>query len=139
MFPGVREKQIQPQIMFVIDNKEKTLNIALMEPTEGSSKVAQEYRAFQVKVRLDHINVANKIELHKRIGEIIFLDLLQYTISNDKLQENWEKMEHQLKQENIVNKAWQVHIKEYKKKIVDLGDDPNNSEPIKSLLKEKEN
>ena len=71
--------------MFAIDNKEKTLNIALLEPREGSSKDSQEYKVSQLKIRLDQINMVDKIELHKRTREIIFTDLLQYTIRNDKL------------------------------------------------------
>jgi hypothetical protein len=47
--------------MSALENKEKTLNISLLEPKEGGSKDAQEYRAFQVKIRLDHINVVDKI------------------------------------------------------------------------------
>ena len=63
-----------------------------MEPKEASSKVVQEYKASQVKIRLDRINVAEKIEIHKIIGEIIFSDLLQPTISNDKLQAKLVKL-----------------------------------------------
>jgi len=52
--------------MSAIDNKEKTLNISLMGPKEVSSKDVHEYKSSQVKIRLDHINVVEKIELHKR-------------------------------------------------------------------------
>ena len=52
--------------------------------------------------------------------------------------QNSPNVEQQLKQEKTVNKAWQVKIKECKKKIVDLGVDPNNPLPIKNLMKEKD-
>ena len=84
---------------------EKTLNIALLEPKEASSNVVQEYKASQVKIRSNQINVSDKIEIHNRIGEIVFSDLLQSTIINYKLQTNLENLEHQLKKEKIVNKA----------------------------------
>lgn len=69
--------------MTSIDNKEKNLNIDLLETKEGSSKDAQEYKASQVKIRLHQINMVDKIELHKRRGEIIFTDLLHSTLSYD--------------------------------------------------------
>lgn len=49
------------------------------------------------------------------------------------------KLEHQLKQEKTIKKAWQVKIKEYKQRMIDLGVDPNNPQPVKNLIKEKEN
>ena len=70
------------------------------------------------------------------MGEIIFSDLLKSTLNNDKLKENVAKLEHLLKQEKNVNKDWQVQIKEFKKKNVDLGDDPNKPKLVKNMLKE---
>lgn len=48
-------------------------------------------------------------------------------------------MAYKLKKEKTINKAWQVQIKEYMQKIVDLGVNPNNFDHVKSLLREKEN
>ena len=44
---------MQPRMMSDIENKEKTLNIALLEPKEDSSKDTQECKTSQVKIRLD--------------------------------------------------------------------------------------
>lgn len=50
LYPQLIEKeQNHTIIMFSIDNKQKTLNIAMFEPKETSSKVVQEYKASQVK------------------------------------------------------------------------------------------
>ena len=38
----IKKEQSQPRTMLGIDNKEKTLNIVLLEPKEASSKVVQE-------------------------------------------------------------------------------------------------
>lgn len=88
----LKKEQSQPRVMHVIDHKEKNLNIDPLEPKEASTKYAQEFQASQVQIRLDQVNMVDKIELHKRIGEIIFYDRLQSTISNEKLQENLEKL-----------------------------------------------
>ena len=47
-----------------------------------------------MKIKLDHINVVDKRKPHKKIGEIIFTDLLQSTISNTKLQTDLEKVKN---------------------------------------------
>lgn len=46
LYPQVLEKKkMEPRMMPSIENKEKTLNIALLEPKAGSSKDAQECKA----------------------------------------------------------------------------------------------
>jgi hypothetical protein len=41
LYPKVLEgKQMQPRIMFAIDNRERIMNIALLDPTESNSKEA---------------------------------------------------------------------------------------------------
>ena len=57
----------------------------MLEPKQMSAKFAHEFKASQVKIRLDQIIVADKIELHKRTTEIIFSDLLHSTIGNAKI------------------------------------------------------
>lgn len=72
-------------MMSSINNKENTLKIALLYPKEGILKDAHEYKASQDKIRLDQINMVEKIEIHKRTRQIIFTNLLHSTLSNDKL------------------------------------------------------
>ena len=45
--------QFQPRVMSTIDNEEKILAFAFLDPKEGSSKEAQEYKVAHVKIILD--------------------------------------------------------------------------------------
>lgn len=47
--------------MYAIDNEEKTLDNALLDPQEGSSIEAQDYKVPHVKIRLDQTNTVEKM------------------------------------------------------------------------------
>ena len=80
-----------------------------------------------------------KIKSHKQSSDIIYVDLLQLTLKNFKLESRVSKMEGQLKQEKEANKAWQAQIKRLETNLLVVGVDPKNIQPIKNLLHEKEN
>lgn len=70
----------------------------MVEPIFKQPKSTKDFKASQIKIKLDNVNVVDKIKLHKHIGEMIFTSLLQSTISNTNLQENLETMMNQLSQ-----------------------------------------
>ena len=92
-------------MLSTIDVKNNTFNLDVVEPRFKQKKSEEDYKATHMKIKLDHINVIDKIKLHKQIGEMIFVNLLQTTISNTKLQLNLEKVKHQLNQEKIENRS----------------------------------
>lgn len=67
--------QSQPKIISTIDSKEKTFNLVVLEPNIKSTKSVKYFKASQVKIKLDQINVAGKIDLYKRTREINFIYL----------------------------------------------------------------
>jgi hypothetical protein len=48
------------------------------------------------------------------------------------------KLENQLKQERVVNKERLVNIHDLEQIIISLGEDPNDKNGVKSLVKEKD-
>ena len=67
LYPQVKSKdQSQPRIIFAIDSKDKTFNLAMLEPNIKYAKSTKDFKASQVKIILDNINTVDKIELHKR-------------------------------------------------------------------------
>ena len=58
-----------------------------------------DYKITEIKLRLEHMNVADKIDLHKKTWEVIFTKLLQSTIGMEKLLGNFKKLEKQLNEE----------------------------------------
>ena len=67
-----------------MDSYYNTLNIALLEPKVKKLKWVDDYKTIESKLRLEHMNVTYKIDLHRKIGEAI-IELLQSIIYMGKL------------------------------------------------------
>ena len=81
----------------------------------------------EMEVRLDKINVPDKIQLHKQTGDIIYSDLLHAMVKINKLQVLVDKLEVQLKHEKVENKANSIQIKKLQADIVSSGDETGNT------------
>lgn len=80
----------------------------ILEPKfDQSGKKVRDFNASKVKLKLDDISIVDKIDLHRKIREMIFRDLLHTTTSMIILQEIVEKVEKQLKQEKTSSKIKQ--------------------------------
>lgn len=140
IYPQIRGKVLnKPIILSIVDQNNNTFNLAVLKPKFKQTKSEEDYKASQIKIRLDQVNIVDKINLHRQIGEIIYSNLVQSTVSNTKFQANLAKVQNHLMQEKTENKAWQVQIRELQQKIIDLGVDLENAKPVKDLLKEKDN
>ena len=85
-------------LVSVRDYVQNTLNLAL----EIKNIVAE------VKMNLDDIPIPDMIHLHKQTGDILFTHLLKITMELSKLQTLKGKIENQLRQEKVENKAHQT-------------------------------
>jgi hypothetical protein len=57
---------------------------------------------------LGQASVVDKINLYKKIREIIFLDLIQYDVNIIKLKAQMAKLQRKLMQEKTIKKSWNV-------------------------------
>ena len=96
-------------------------------------------KVVKMEVRLDKINVPDKIQLHKQTWDIIYSDLFHTMVKINKLQVLVDKLEVQLKHEKFENKANSIQIKKLQENIVSLGDETGNTQAIRRLLEEKDN
>jgi hypothetical protein len=64
-------------LLSALDFKEGYLNMAILEPKAQTVKKAQDYKATRFKLKLDGINMVDKMELHRQTCEMVFRDLLQ--------------------------------------------------------------
>ena len=60
---------------------------------------------------LENILVPDIIHFHKQTGEVVYSDLLKSTLKVSRLQSAKHKVENQLRQERVDNKAHQHQIK----------------------------
>ena len=101
-------------------------------------KVVNDESVSDVEVRLDKINVPDKIQLHQQTSDVLYSGLLQSTLNITKLQSVIEKLENQLTKEKVENKENLFQIKTLQIVIVS-GTDPNNIQLAKKLLGGNEN
>ena len=88
-------------LVSVTDHKHNTLNLAI----DSRSKVAK------MKINLDDSPVPDMIHLHKQTGVIIHTDLVKSILKISKLQTSKSRIENQLRQEKIENRAHQAQMK----------------------------
>lgn len=99
LYPRVRGKDIRNPIMvYSIDVKDNTFNLVVVEPKFKQPKYTKYFKAPQIQIKIDNVDVVDKIKLHKNTREMIFTDLLQSKINNTKLHENLEEVKKQLSQ-----------------------------------------
>lgn len=124
-------RKASPNKLSLLTIKESTknvLNIALGE----EEKVAE------MKLRMDEISVLDKIHFHRQTSEVLYQDLLQSILSNKKLESKVIKLKEQLKKKKAMGKAWQTQIKKLEADLMEMGVKPNNQNPVKKLLEEKD-
>ena len=88
---------------------------------------------------MDKISVPDKIQLHKKMSDIVYSDLLQAMVRINKLQILVDKLEIQLKHEKIENKANAIQIKKLQADVVSSGNERDNTQAVRRMLEEKDN
>ena len=100
--------------------------------------MADKGKVLEVKIKLDNINVPDKINFHKQTNEIMYNDLLQFTLNTKKLETKVIQLDGQLKQEKAANRGWQSKIKKSEVDLVYVGANPKDFQSVKKLLDDKE-
>jgi hypothetical protein len=67
--------------------------MAILEPKAQIVKNAHDYKAIEFKLKLDGINMVDKMEFHKQICEMVFRDLLHTSSSMGSIQAMDSKIE----------------------------------------------
>ena len=98
-------------LVSVRDYVQNTLNLAL----------AIKNKVVEVKMNLDDIPIPDMIHLHKQTWDILFTHFLKITVELSKLQILKGKIENQLRQEKVENKAHQTQIKKLQTELLDAG------------------
>ena len=100
--------------------------------------VATQNRVPEMRLNLQKIPVPDKIHLHKKIGEVIYTDLMKATLKVSKLQSTVSRLENQLKQERVENKTYQQQIKKLQGDILAMDSKEDKGKTTKKILSEKE-
>ena len=88
-------------------------------------------------MNLDDIPIPNMIHMQNHTWDILFNQLLKITLELSKLQTLKGKIENQLRQEKVENKAHQTQIKKLQTELLAAGGQSNKGDGIQRLLNEK--
>ena len=125
-------RKIYNQYVYLVSVKDyiqNTMNLAL--PSKNT--------VAEVKMNLDDIPILDMIDLHNNTWDILFNHLLKFTLALSKLHILKGKIENQLRQEKVENKAHQTQIKKLQTELLaTVGQSDKGVVCIQRLLDEKE-
>ena len=84
--------------------------MAILETKSQKVKKPKDYQSTKFKLKLDEINIIDKMDFHRKIGEMIFRDLLQTTTSMGRILKMENKDENKWKQEKGVTRTKKIRI-----------------------------
>lgn len=91
----------------------------------------------QVRIQMENIGIPNKINFHKQATNILYSDLLEYYLNENKLEAKLVKLEEHIKREKVASKWWKVQVKKLEIDLVNLGSKPNENKSNKKIIDEK--
>ena len=92
----------------------------------------------EINMDLEDISIPDMIHFHKQTRDICFTNLLKSTLKLSKLEITKRKIENQLRQEKVENKAHHTHIKNLQTDILAVGGQADKGACMKKILDEKE-
>jgi len=116
------------QLQSARDPKENTLKLVVT-----SGKKASEF-----KIALDQVSLPDKINLHKKSSDILYVELLHLAINHSKALAKIDKLELRIKQEQPTSKSHQKHIKSLESDIVTESADQKDVKALQKLLDNKD-
>ena len=90
-------------------------------------------------MNLEDIPIPDMIHFHKQTSDILFTNLLKSTLKLSKLEVTKSKIENQLRQEKVENRAHQAQIKKLQEDIIAARGQVDKGQGMKKLSDEKEN
>ena len=75
--------QEKVSLIIVKGSKKSTLNLAIIE----------DYKSSKIKIKMDQINVPDKIHFQRQTSEVLYVDLLKSFLENKKLESKVSKLE----------------------------------------------
>ena len=119
-------KNLLPWVRKLINKKTSLISTRDEERNTLKFAVVSDKKVSKMEVKLDKIRVPDKIQLHKKTGDVIYSDLLHEIVKITKLQSLVDNMEVQLKHKKVENKANLIQIKKLQGDVVSLGTELGN-------------
>lgn len=109
-----------------------------LKPKVQQPQTAADYIRTNFEVIAKDIHPLDQIELHKKIGEMIYSTLIDKSMMTQKLQDSLENTNAQLHLEKASSQAKDNRIKTLEEIIIGLGHNPKDVKGIEALIKKKD-
>jgi hypothetical protein len=67
--------------------------MVILDPKAQNVKIAIDYKVVELSLKLDQIHIVDKIDLHRQTEEMVFRDVMQNSLSMNKLQSMADKIQ----------------------------------------------
>ena len=90
---------IQNKLLSAFEYKNKKMQMSFLRPTVQKNKTSSYYKKIEFEVPVQDIHPLDKIEFHKKAGEMIYSIITTKAMSEQKLQNTLVNVRYQLKLE----------------------------------------
>ena len=84
-----------PQLISALDKKSQMMKIVVIQPTTVGD--VQNKKIIEFKLNMNQFSVVDKVDFFKQTSELICSNLINTTVSKDKLFRDFKKLEGKLK------------------------------------------
>lgn len=92
-----------PQLTSALDKDTQVMRIALIQPPKAGDMLNE--KIIEFKFNVVQFRVVDKVDLFKQTSEMICSNLINTSISKDKLQRDFKRLENKLKTQSAEKKA----------------------------------
>ena len=92
-----------PQLINALDKDTQLMRIAVIQPPKAGDMPTE--KIIEFKLNMGQFSVIDKVDMFKQTSEIICFDLISTSVSKDKLQRDFKRLENRLKTESAEKKA----------------------------------
>ena len=124
-----------PKLISALDKKSQMMKITILQPAAIGD--VHNKKIIEFKLNMNQFSVVDKVDLFKHTSDPIYSNLINTTISKDKLFRYFKKLEGKLKIEQAKQKALQIKRTEMEKKIVDINKGVGN-EAMNKIIQQKD-
>ena len=98
---------------------EKASLITVKEPIGDSLNivVVDQNKVVEFQIRMDKVNVPDKIHFHKQSSEVLYSKILHSSLATNKLEIKVAKLEEKLRKERALSKGWQTQVKKIRNRL----------------------
>jgi hypothetical protein len=129
-------RSTQPsQLISALDKKSQMMKITVIQSTTVGD--AQNKKIMEFKLNMNQFSVVDKVDFFKHTSDLICSNLINTTVSKDKLFRYFKKLESRLKAEPTKKKALQIQKTELEKKIVETNKGARN-EDMNTIIQGKD-